>query len=116
MQATETESRLVTELRRRGFKVWLDDFGMGYNSFDLLKRLAVDGLKIDRSFTSDLMHDPVDRALVEAIVSIGKAMNLELLAEGVEDETAFRELAGMGIHYFQGHLFDKAEAMARAIH
>ncbi len=116
LQATETESRLVTELRRRGFKVWLDDFGMGYNSFDLLKRLAVDGLKIDRSFTSDLMHDPVDRALVEAIVSIGKAMNLELLAEGVEDETAFRELAGMGIHYFQGHLFDKAEAMARAIH
>ncbi len=115
LQATETESRLVTELRQRGFKVWLDDFGMGYNSFDLLKRMAVDGLKIDRSFTGDLLRDPVDRALVEAIVSIGNAMNLELLAEGVEDEEAYRALAGMGIHYFQGHLFDKAGAAALAI-
>lgn len=115
LQATETESRLVTELRLRGFKVWLDDFGLGYNSFELLKRLTVDGLKIDRSFTGDLLRDPVDRALVEAIVSIGKAMNLELLAEGVEDEQAFRELAGMGIHYFQGHLFDKAGTVALAL-
>lgn len=115
LNATDTESRLITELRRRGFKVWLDDFGMGYNSFDLLKRLTVDGLKIDRSFTSDLIRDPVDRALVEAIVSLGKAMKLELLAEGVEDQPAFRELCGMGIQYFQGHLFDRATAADAAL-
>jgi diguanylate cyclase (GGDEF)-like protein/PAS domain S-box-containing protein len=115
LQATDTESRLIAELRRRGFKVWLDDFGMGYNSFDLLKRLPVDGLKIDRSFTSDLMRDPVDRALVEAIVSLGKAMKLDLLAEGVEDPTALEELCGMGAHYFQGHLFERAGPAAQAM-
>lgn len=109
LEASPTAFRLITALRERGFKVWLDDFGVGYNSFDLLKRLSVDGLKIDISFTRDLLHDPVDRVMVEAIVSIGKAMKLELLAEGVENEQTFRELSAMGVHLFQGHLFHQAE-------
>ena len=110
LEATTTSTRLIGELRARGFKVWLDDFGVGYNSFDLLKRLPVDGLKIDISFTRDLLQDPVDRVMVEAIVSIGKAMKLELLAEGVENEETLEALAAMGVRYFQGHLFHKAEA------
>lgn len=114
LEANSTEFRLISELRERGFQVWLDDFGMGYNSFDLLKRVEVDGLKIDISFTRDLLHDPVDRVMVEAIVSIGKAMNLQLLAEGVENEATYTELMALGVHLFQGHLFHRAEAAGKA--
>jgi diguanylate cyclase (GGDEF)-like protein/PAS domain S-box-containing protein len=115
LQANETELRLVDQLRQRGYHVWLDDFGTGYNSFDLLKRLRVHGIKIDGSFTRGLLRDPIDRALTEAIVSIGKVMNLEIVAEGVEDEATYQALLGMGVHAFQGHLFHKAEAAVEAI-
>lgn len=113
LEANSTEFRLISELRERGFQVWLDDFGMGYNSFDLLKRVRVDGLKIDISFTRDLLKDPVDRVMVEAIVSIGRAMSLQLLAEGVEDEETYSELKALGVQLFQGHLFHRAEASSR---
>ena len=109
LQASETEAHLVGELRRRGFRVWLDDFGTGYNSFDLLKRMPVDGIKLDSSFTRDLLLDPVDRALSEAIISIAKTMQLEIIVEGVEDEATCAALLAMGADAMQGYLFHRAE-------
>ena len=115
LQTSQVVIYFFAELRRRGYRVSLDDFGSGYNSFNLLKRLQVDGIKIDSSFTRDLMRDPVDRALIEAIASIGQAMNIEVTAEGVEDEQTYRILHKMGIGAFQGHLFHRAEPAGRAI-
>lgn len=115
LQTTAVEINFLKELRGRGYRVSLDDFGSGYNSFNLLKRLKVDGLKIDSSFTRDLLRDPVDRALIEAIASIGQAMNIEVTAEGVEDEETYRILHKMGIGAFQGYLFHRAEPAGRAI-
>jgi EAL domain-containing protein (putative c-di-GMP-specific phosphodiesterase class I) len=115
LQTSQVEMRFFEELRRRGYHVSLDDFGSGYNSFNLLKRLKVDGIKIDSAFTRDLMRDPVDRALIEAIASIGRAMNIEVTAEGVEDEETYRILHKMGVGAFQGYLFHRAEPAGRAV-
>lgn len=115
LQTTQVEIQFFKELRQRGYRVVLDDFGSGYNSFNLLKRIQVDGLKIDSAFTRDLLRDPVDRALIEAIASIGQAMSIEVTAEGVEDEETYRILHKMGVGAFQGYLFDRAEPAGRAI-
>jgi EAL domain-containing protein (putative c-di-GMP-specific phosphodiesterase class I) len=112
LQVSTTEIRLIEQLHKRGFRVWLDDVGTGYNSFDLLKRLHVDGIKIDRSFTHALVIDPVDHALTEALISIGKTMCLEIVAEGVEDEATYQALLDMNADAFQGHRFHRAESAA----
>lgn len=109
LEAAEIEVGLVGQLRQRGFEVWLDDFGVGYNSFELLKRMTIDGVKIDGSFVRDVLRDPVDRALVEGIVSIGKSLGLGILAEGVEDQATLKRLTEMGVQVVQGHLFHRAE-------
>ena len=110
LRISATELRLIDQLHQRGFMVWLDDMGTGYNSFDLLKRIRVDGIKIDQSFTRALIADPVDRALTEALISIGKIMHLEIVAEGVEDEETYQALLTMEADAFQGHRFHKAES------
>lgn len=115
LRMTLTEMHLIDQLHQRGFMVWLDDVGTGYNSFDLLKRLRVDGIKIDQSFTRALMADPVDRALTEALISIGKIMHLEVVAEGVEDEETYQALLTMEADAFQGHRFHKAESASDVI-
>lgn len=115
LQTSQLEIRFFDELRRRGYRISLDDFGSGYNSFNLLKRLKVDGIKIDSLFTRDLMRDPVDRALIEAIASIGRAMNIEVTAEGVEDEETYRILHNLGVGAFQGYLFHRAEPAGSAV-
>lgn len=115
LQTAQAELNFFSELRRRGYRISLDDFGCGYNSFNLLKRLRVDGLKIDSSFTHDLMRDPVDRALIEAIASIGRSMDIEVTAEGVEDEQTYLILHKMGVGAFQGHLFHQAEPVGSAV-
>lgn len=115
LRITATELRLIDQLHQRGFMVWLDDVGTGYNSFDLLKRIRVDGIKIDQSFTRALIADPVDRALTEALISIGKIMHLEVVAEGVEDEETYQALLTMQADAFQGHRFHKAESASDVI-
>lgn len=116
-EVTETEflgsapsvQRLLETLRRRGFKVWIDDFGSGYASFELLKRTRFDGVKTDGAFTQRLGSDPVDQALLKAICTIGRELQFPVVAEGVEDEGSFELLKSLGIQRFQGHLFHAAQ-------
>ena len=95
--------RFMSLLKRRGFRFALDDFGTGMSSFAYLKKLPVDYLKIDGSFVSNMLNDPVDRAMVKAINHVGHLMGLQTIAEYVENDRTLEHLIDIGVDYAQGY-------------
>ncbi len=100
---------MITSLRNQGVKVSLDDFGTGYSSFEQLRTLPFDRLKIDRSFIAELRQSEGRSRIVDAIVSLGRGLNLPITAEGVEDETILAALKDMGGLKAQGYIYGKPE-------
>jgi len=101
--------------RALGVRVALDDFGTGYTSLSNLQRVPADVLKIDRSFAAALSDGGPSRHLLEAIVGLGKALSLAVVAEGIEQQEQLDALAAMGCELVQGHLLGEpapAEALA----
>ncbi|AVJ55897.1 bifunctional diguanylate cyclase/phosphodiesterase [Idiomarina sp. OT37-5b] len=94
-------------LRALGLSISLDDFGTGYASLAYLTQLPLDELKIDRAFVNDLDKHSKGELLTETIISLGRSMNLAVIAEGVETQEQFKRLQAMGCEYFQGYLFGK---------
>jgi diguanylate cyclase (GGDEF)-like protein len=92
----------IKELRARGCRFSLDDFGSGVSSFMYLKTLPVDFLKIDGHFAERLASDVVDRSMVEAIIKIGRAMQVATIAEKVESAEVLQVLKQLGVDYIQG--------------
>ncbi len=92
----------INSLRERGCSFSLDDFGSGLSSFSYLKNMPVDYLKIDGELVKDIVSDPAMEAMVRAIHDVGSAMNLETIAEYVEDDAIKAKLAGIGVTYGQG--------------
>jgi diguanylate cyclase (GGDEF)-like protein len=93
---------LLSEVRTLGVRLMLDDFGTGFSSLSYLKRFPVDALKIDRSFVAGLGVDSGDRAIVAAIVGVAQALELDVVAEGVESAEQAAELRGLGCTIAQG--------------
>jgi diguanylate cyclase len=108
MKDPEQAIEKLLELKMMGIKVAIDDFGTGYSSLNYLKRFPIDTLKIDRSFISDLCKDPHDTAIVRAIITLGHALDLTVVAEGVETREQLESLTELECDVVQGFLFSKA--------
>jgi diguanylate cyclase (GGDEF)-like protein/PAS domain S-box-containing protein len=102
-----TAATLIASLREMGCKFALDDFGVGLSSFSYLKTLAVDYIKLDGYFVKNMVTDKLDRTMVEAINKIGHSMNIETIAEFVEDEPTLAAVRETGIDYAQGYAIAK---------
>lgn len=99
--------KLVTELKKMGCHICLDDFGAGMLPLVCLKSLAVDYIKIDGALVSDMLLDPVDYAMVQSLHTIGQAMGLKTIAKFVASEEIMAKLQAMGIHCGQGYWIGK---------
>ena len=96
-------SALLARLHRTGVRVWLDDFGTGFSGLSHLRRVPVDGVKIDRSFIAEMQRDPDDLALTTAIIAMAHSLGITVVAEGVEKEVQFEILRDRGCDLAQGY-------------
>ena len=108
MKDPEQAIEKLHELKIMGIKVAIDDFGTGYSSLNYLKRFPIDTLKIDKSFVSDVCKDPHDTAIVRAIITLGHALDLTVVAEGVETQEQLQYLSSLDCDVVQGFLFSKS--------
>lgn len=114
MQDIDAAVRHLTQLKSTGVQIALDDFGTGYSSLSYLRRLPLDKLKIDRSFTADLLADPDDRNIVRVIIQLGRNLGMRVIAEGVESAAQETYLLREGCHEGQGYFYSRpltAEAL-----
>ena len=107
MHNVDRATKLLGEIRERGVRLAIDDFGTGYSSMSLMKKFPIDTIKIDRSFIRDLAESAEDRAITTAIINMGKALGLAVVAEGVETREQEKFLRDLGCHEVQGYLFSK---------
>lgn len=101
---------IITSLRNQGIRISLDDFGTGYSSLEQLRTLPFDRLKIDRSFVSELNRPSSSSTIVDAIISLGRGLNLPMTAEGIEDESILEALKKLGKLKGQGYFYGKPES------
>ena len=107
LQGQERTLEALRELVAMGVAISLDDFGTGYASLDLLRRLPISRIKIDRSFVQDVGSDRVDAAIASATIALAHQLNLEVVGEGVETEFQKHFLESQGCDLLQGHLLGR---------
>ena len=101
--------KFVNIIKSFGCKISLDDFGTGLSSFNYLKNLPVDYIKVDGMFIRDITNDPVDLAMVKSISDVSRMMGKEMIAEYVESQDILDKLQEIGVHYAQGYAIGKPE-------
>jgi EAL domain-containing protein (putative c-di-GMP-specific phosphodiesterase class I) len=107
MEDVEHSRKQILAIKELGVRVLVDDFGTGYSSLALLKKFEVDVLKVDRSFVNDVPRDPEDCAILSAVVSMARALKMDVVAEGVETIEQREYLASLGCHQGQGYFFSR---------
>ena len=113
IERTDHAGRMLSALRAKGLRIAIDDFGTGHASLTYLRQLAVDVVKLDRSFVGGVEHNPKDRALSTAIAEMARALGLTLVAEGVETEAQVRFLESIHCTEMQGFLFSRPQPPER---
>jgi len=111
-------TRILSELRKLGVRLCIDDFGTGYSSLSYLRRFALDILKIDRSFVNDMLNDNESQEIVKTILSLGRNLGMQVVAEGVETLEQMTLLKQLGCEFAQGYLFARpldSLALARTL-
>jgi EAL domain-containing protein (putative c-di-GMP-specific phosphodiesterase class I) len=114
LHAGNDSKNMLRRFREAGCKLAIDDFGTGYSALSYLKQFDVDYLKIDQSFVRDLVNDPSDMALTEAIIVMAHKLGLKVIAEGVETSEQKQLLMSAGCDLAQGYLFSKPVTAAIA--
>lgn len=105
MENPERTVKLLDQLYGLGLHLAIDDFGTGYSSLSALQQFPISTLKIDQSFVRDIVTNPDDATIVDTIIQMGRNLNLDVVAEGVEDEAQLGFLQQLGCTYVQGLLF-----------
>ena len=105
MENPQRTIKLLDELYGLGLHLAIDDFGTGYSSLSALQQFPISTLKIDRSFVRNIVTNPDDATLVDTIIQMGRNLNLDVVAEGVEEEAQLNFLQALGCNYVQGLLF-----------
>ena len=94
----------LSELKARGLRIALDDFGVGFSGLSHLLEFPIDVLKIDRSFVSRMLSDATASALVEGLIALARRLGLRVVAEGVEDQDCLARLRALGCEEAQGYI------------
>jgi predicted signal transduction protein with EAL and GGDEF domain len=118
MRDEERTTRTLSELRKLGVRLCIDDFGTGYSSLSYLRRFALDILKIDRSFVTDMLNNSESEEIVKTILSLGRNLGMKVVAEGVETRGQMTLLKSLGCEFAQGYLFSRpldSAAVARTL-
>lgn len=102
----------INAIRELGIKIAIDDFGTGYSSFSYIKELPIDTLKIDRAFIRDCDGSKENTAIIEAILSVAKTIQLNVVAEGIEEAHQVELLKELGSEQGQGYYFSKPTTAA----
>ena len=108
MEDAEYNVDVLGRLKELGVQVAVDDFGTGYSNLAYLKRFPMDMLKVDKSFVNGLGEKPEDTAIVEAVISLARALGLSTVAEGIETSGQLERLRGLGCELGQGYYFSRA--------
>jgi EAL domain-containing protein (putative c-di-GMP-specific phosphodiesterase class I) len=114
MQNAESMTRVLKKIRDLGVKLSIDDFGTGYSSLSYLHRFPIDTLKIDRSFVGTMEDGSENGEIVRTVIALAKALNLSVIAEGIESIHQFHQLRILGCEYGQGYLFSRPLPAAEA--
>ncbi|MBL0405948.1 EAL domain-containing protein [Microvirga aerilata] len=110
---SDNVSCALAEFRQHGVQIALDDFGTGYASMTHLKQFPVDHIKIDRSFVRDLEQNSDDEAIIAAVISLGRSLQFQVTAEGVETHGQARRLRELGCNHAQGYLYARPMAASQ---
>lgn len=107
MEDQEFAISILNDIRNLGVKISIDDFGTGYSSLNYLKKFPMTNLKVDQSFVKDIMNNEDDASIVKAIIDLGHTLNMEVIAEGVEDKDQLMRLQEYGVDFIQGYYYSK---------
>ena len=102
--------KTLSKIKQLGVKISIDDFGTGYSSLEYFKFIPANELKIDKSFIFNMLDSQIDRDIVKLILDWGRRFNMEIVAEGVENQSCLEQLAKLGCTYAQGYHIGKPMA------
>jgi len=107
MEDMQARSVILAKLKNMGVHISIDDFGTGYSSLSCLETLPIDTLKIDKSFIRKVSEDPENATIASAIIALGQAMRLNVIAEGIENKSQVDYLISQGCSVGQGYYYAK---------